>query len=325
MAHEDFIKIRNLEESPEECFQGFFGSSSSGGGEMPTAHGQPWIPEFPGEPPITPIEPGGSPATQQEKAAFDMKSAWNAQKKLTGTMINFMDALDPGENTAAGNIITDYVSLLDSSKAFSASLEAFSISRDTLAELASVLAAIDRKPSKELIDIVDTTDGLFGMFKDWLDSGLDAVFNHSTAAEAVIAAQKVLAAAQTEEEVVLATAEVALVEQDESTAWGLVESVVGTLPAVISIIDKLDLAALIGNVVKLNPTALALIAGKFLAKVALDWFVQWLQDKVTRKNPIPTCDLQPIINALRDIALQEKTIGFGDNMSLHTKAEVLNY
>ena len=327
MAYEDFIRIRALEDSNDECFQGIGCSANAvGGGDggFPTAPGIPIEPGLPYGPPLTPISPGGMPVTPAEKKAFDLKNAWIAQQNLTGTLISFMDALEPGKNIGAQNIIADYISLLTASKSFSASLDAFQVSRDTLAELASVLSAIDRKPPKELIDIVDTTDGLFGMFQTWLNSGLDAVVGHNDAVSAVVAAKQALAAAQTKEEVATATAELALVERGEITAWGVVEAVAGTLPAVIGIVDKLDLTNLIGGVVKMNPTALALIAGKFLAKVALDWFVQWLQDKVSGKEPCCP-DFQPIVNALQDIAIQEKTISFGDNASLHTKAEVLQY
>jgi hypothetical protein len=324
MAHEDFIKIRNLEESPEECFQGFFGSSSSGGGEIPTAPGQPWIPEFPGEPPITPIEPGGSPATQREKAAFDMKSAWNAQKKLTGTLINFMAALDPGENTEAGNIITDYVSLLEASKSFSASLDAFAVNRDALAELPVILAGIDRKPSKELIKLDEDVDTLFTAFNTWIDVGMAALYGKETAQTAVDEAKKKLAAAMSEGEVAAAEAEVAAAEEGLVIAEAAVTEADSQLPSVIPIIDTIDIELLIGAIVTMNPVAIAIIIGKYILKTLLNILIRWVQGKLPSKQPA-VADLQPIINALRDIALQEKTIGFGDNMSLHTKAEVLEF
>lgn len=327
MAYEDFIRIRALEDSNDECFQGIgYSDSADGGGDggFPTAPGLPVDPGLPYEPPLTPISPGGMPVTPAEKKAFDLKETWKAQQKLTGTIISFMDALEPGGNTAAGNIITDYVVLLETSKAFSASLDAFRVNREALAELPVILNAIDRKPSKELIDLDEKTDNLFKKFNTWIDAGMSALYTKETAQAAVDAAKLQLAAATTEGEVTAAEAELLTSEAELAAADNAVLAADSQLPAVIPIIDTLDISLLIGAIATLNPAAIAIIVGKVILKTLLSFLIRWIEGKLTGKKPA-VADLQPIVDALRDIAIQEKTISFGDNMSLHTKAEVLNY
>ena len=123
--HLDFIRIKNLEDADTEIFQGL-GSSSGVTGSIGGVVTEPPIalpPPF--SQPIEPIAPGEKPVTSIEKKAFDMKAAWSAQQRVTGAIINFLSSLEPGENTDAGNIVNDYISLLDATKSFSASLRRF--------------------------------------------------------------------------------------------------------------------------------------------------------------------------------------------------------
>jgi len=324
MAHEDFIRVRNLEDSDTECFQGFgCFSSGDGGGSLPTAPGLPGIPAFPGEPPMAPISPGGAPVTQSEKKAFDLKNAWKAQQKLTGTMIDFLDGLDPGDNIAVGNLIADYLGLLEATKGFSASLDAFQVSRDALAEFPQILRAIDRKPSAELIQLDKDTDDLFKKFSSWLDAGMEALYGKETAQTKVEAAKQQLAAATSDEEVMAANAAIETANAELFTAEEAAAAADRQLPAVIPIIDTLDISLLIGAIATLNPAAIAVFAGKFLLKTLLNIIIRWVEGKLTGRKP--TQDLQPIVDALRDLALQDATIKFGDNAALHIKAALLEY
>jgi hypothetical protein len=78
----------------------------------------------------------------------------------------------------------------------------------------------------------------------------------------------------------------------------------------------------------------ALMAGQFvlagiilikaIVPLAIDYLVRWVTGRLPGRKP-EVQDLQKIVDALHDLALQEKTISFGDNASLHTKAEVLMF
>jgi hypothetical protein len=324
LNHSEYIRIRNLEDSKLECFTGLWNDAyATNGGAGGGGGGNSIVPGAPAQP-IEPISPGEIPVTPAEKKAFDLKAAWTAQQKLIGTLVNFLSSLEPGANTEAGNLVADYAHLLETTKSFSASLDAFQVNREALAELPVILNAIDRKPSKELIAFDEKTDDLFTKFNTWIDAGMSALYTKETAQAAVDAAKLQLAAATTEGEVTTAEAELLTSEAELAAADNAVLAADSQLPAVIPIIDTLDISLLIGAIATLNPAAIAVIVGKIILKTLLSFLIRWVEGKLTGKKPA-VADLQPIVDALRDIAIQEKTISFGDNASLHTKAEVLQF
>lgn len=324
MNHEDYIRIYNLEGPQTEVFRGLVARGSSvtsggSGGTVPTpTEGEPVTP------PLEPIAPGEKPVTPAEKKAFDLKAAWTAQQKLTGTIINFLSALDPGKNTDAGNIITDYVSLLDAAKQFSPSLEAFGVSRDALGQLPGIWDTLNRQPSKEEVEFVQAADSYATALETWFHGGLTALYNKETAETAIAAAQAALSAANTDAEAVAAQAALNAANAQLDTAEGSMAAnesqlPVETLPQKMVALMVLARAVMTGNWPLVGVTLIRIVV-----PLAIDYLARWIGGKLPGKKPTTT-DLQPIVDALRDLALKSTTIQFGDNSALHVDAELLEY
>lgn len=323
MNHEDFIRIRNLEEADTECFQGIGAAISiNAGGTLPTpAAPTPLTPETP---PLEPLAPGEKPVTPAEKKAFDLKNAWAAQQKLTGTLINFLSELEAGADTDAGNIVTDYIRLLEATKSFSASLDAFNVNRDALAELPMIWHTLDRQPSKDMVKFVEEADAYAGKLETWFENGLTALYDRDTAIEAIDAAKTLLSAANTEAETTAAQAALDAANAQLTTAEGEMTAnesqlPVETLPQKMVALMVLARAVMTGNWMLVGVTLVRIVV-----PLLIDYLAKWISGKLPGKQPTPQ-DLQPIVDALRDIALKDATIKFGDNAALHLQARLLEY
>ena len=325
--HLDLIRIKNLEDADTEIFQGL-GSSGGGGGGIP-APGQPPIslpPEF--TKPIEQITPGGQPVTSGEKKAFDMKAAWSAQQRVTGAIINFLSSLEPGENTDAGNIVNDYISLLDATKSFSASLDAFEVNRSALSELPMIWDTLNRQPSKDVTKWIDDAETWGQSLATWWEDGLGALYDKNEALNAIDAAKALLADATTEGEVSAAESALSTAEGNLAAAEILVTAAQGELPG--------DGDSPMPGLIELITIARALMTGNFvlvaivLLKIAIplgiDFIVKWIGGKLPNRKTPPTQDeLHKIAEAIQDVALKDTIIKFGDNASLHIKGQLLEY
>jgi len=324
--HLDFIRIRNLEDADSEVFEGIGGGVSTTPGGTAPGGTLPTPIDTPVSLPVEPVTPGGPPVTPAEKKAFDLKSAWTAQQALTGTLINFLSALEPGANTDAGNLVTDYIRLLEATKGFSASLDAFGINRDALAELPMIWATLNRQPSKELTNWIKDADTWGKSLETWFKDGIGALYDRDAAQADIDAANALLASAQTEEEVAAANAALTAANAKMTAASGEMAAAAGELPG--------NAASPIPGLVELITIARAMMTGDFvlvgivLIRIAvplgIDWLVKWIGGKLPGKKPTEQ-DVQPIVDALRDLALKDTRIRFGDHFEIYEKAEILQY
>jgi hypothetical protein len=313
--HLDYIRIKNLEDADTEVFQGIASSISGGGGgiPLPPPVEQPISIPQPYTPPIEPTAPGEKPVTQAEKKAFDLKSAWAAQQRLINTLINYLSSLSPGDNTDARGIVSDYIALLEATKAFSPSLDAFSINREALSELHLIWDTLDRQPSVEEIEWSRNLITIGDTLETWVCNAIDA---HTS----TLVARAALDEATTPEAQAAAQTTLGLAEADETR-------ISSDLPAVI-IPNLPDLVKGIIAVFAGNWSLALGVLVRIVVKIGVSAIIRFLKRKLMLPPPgenIDKTDIKKIISALEDIALKDAVIKYGDNAEFHAKGQLLLY
>lgn len=257
--------------------------------------------------------------------AIELDKVTAAQQRLTATLTDFLSSLEPGKNTEAGRIITNFAHLLDLTNQLSPSLTGLGVLRKTLAELPVILSTIDRSPSKEEIDFLKEADTYATKFETFFSAGMTALYDKETAESALEAAKQLLAAAITEEDVTAANAAVTAAEGQVTAAEGEMTAAQNQLPIDTLPQKMVALMLIIRAVMRQDFLAVGIILIRVFIPILIDYIVKWVGGKLPGKKPPTIGDLQPIVDALHDLALKETTLRFGDDASLHTKAGVLEF
>jgi hypothetical protein len=184
--HLDFIRIRNLEDSDSEVFEGIgaSGTSTGTGGTLP-----------------------------EKQAAYDLSKVWAAQQKFTATLMSYLNKLDPGQNGDAESLVSDYVNLLTAANGLDSSLTAYDLSTKAILELPVLWETLNRNPSKEMVQWMNEADTFSANLEQWFEDEL-------TAQAAKQDAKDALAAATTDEERAAAQAAITAAATMETTADG---------------------------------------------------------------------------------------------------------
>jgi hypothetical protein len=299
--HLSFLRIRGLAENDTEVFQGI-GAAYSTAAEN-AADAQP-------------------PTPEAEKETFDLGNAWEAQNQFSKTLIGFLASLDPGQNTDAGSIVSDFVSLLEVTQELDASVDAFNIQRAVLGELPVIWQTLNRLPSKEEVEFVQEADKYAESLETWFEHGLTALYDRDTAMDAIDAAKALLSAATTEAETATAQTALDAANAKLETAEGDITAnerqlPVDTLPQKMVALMVLARAVMTGNWMLVGVTLV-----RIAVPLLIDYIAKWIGGKLPGRKP-QAKDLQPIVDALRDLALKDTKLQFGDHIEIHEKAAIL--
>jgi hypothetical protein len=322
--HLDLIRIKNLEDSQEEAFQGMGATGAeaqhgSASGSFGGSVGTGTVPTS------TEIEKSGGTVSPTQ-AAYDLKQVWAAQQRFTSTLISYLNRLDPGQNGDAGSIITDYINLLSTANSLSSSTTAFDLSTKAALELSIVWDTLNRQQPKEIQKWIESTKAARETIKSSWAAGLDALGVKNAALDALDVANAALRDAQTEEEIQIAQANVATAQVNLTTAENGLAVIDTTGDSLSNLVGTgFDLVTLARALMTGNPALIAASLAEIFLPMAIHWVIEWIQGKVTRKPADPAGDLQKVIEAIQDLALKEGVLKLGDNMELYTKAQALKY
>lgn len=294
----DFIRIRNLDDSDAEVFTGVDGSGSS-------------------------TTSSGSTVTSTTTATLDVAQVWAAQKTFAATLYDFLDALEPGSNTDAGNVITAYLALLQQTSQLAASVDAITIQAKALDELQVVWDTLNRLPSQEDVDFVKDIDTYATQLETWFSSGLTALYNRDTALDAVAAAKAAVAAAATEAALTTANTDLATAQADLSTAEAQMTAnesqlPVDSVPQKLVAILTLARAVMSGNWMLVGVTLIRIVV-----PLGIDYLAKWIGGKLPGRQPT-TQDLQPVVTALKALQYNDEEIDF-DAFRVYLRGKVVEH
>lgn len=305
--HLSFIRIRNLADSDSEVFQGI-GAAASTAASTAAENGAGTLPPTPAE----------------EKQAYDISSAWEAQNQFSKTLISFLSALDPGQNTDAGSLVTDFVSLLEATQQLDASVTAFDIQRAVLGELPVIWQTLNRVTPQETTTYLTELDGAVDGLVTWFEGALTNLAAHEAAETAVTEAETQLSAAATEEAATAAQTALTNAQTALATAESNMAAAENNLPApIINLPEKMTAIVLLTRAIMTgNVAVIAVTLVRIGLPLLIKYLAKWMSGKLPGSQP-KAQDLQPIVDALRDLALKDTTIRFGDHIEIHEKAAML--
>jgi hypothetical protein len=299
--HLSYIRIRGLEDSDTEVFQGSGASSGA---------------------------PGNTGTLPEKEAAYDLGTVWAAQKKFTATLIAYLNKLDPGQNGDWESILSDYVNVLNAANGLASSTTAYDLSTKAVAELPIIWQTIDRQPSKEMATWTQDAETFAGTLENWYKTAVKARHDYDDATDALEVAQQQLADAETQAEIDAANAAIiaaqtkvdaanaemtAAANAGDDSGRGLtrdpglpVDSTFGKLVA----IGVLARALATGNVMLIGVTLI-----RIFVPVIIDLGVDWLMKKLPgskKQDLVPVVkEMERMVTALEALKYNDEEIDFG--------------
>lgn len=325
-THLDMIRIHGLEDAETEVFQGV--SMPLSGGSSPSA-GVPAV--TPGITPGVDDSVGGVVPSQQaaeKQATFDLGKVWSAQQRFAGTLISYLSKLDPGQNSDAESVVSDFINLLKSVNGLKSSTTAYDLSTKATMQLPLIWDTLSRQQPKELTKWIDDTETWGKSLETWWKDGLGALYAKDEAEDAIAAAQIALSDATTPEEAQAAQTALENAQTALANAQGMMTTAEGELPGgggspPTGLIELITIARALmtGNFVLVG-----IVLIRIAVPLAIDFLVKWIGGKLPgRKTPPTQAELQKIADAVEDVALKSAILKFGDNAMLDVKGNLLHY